>query len=191
MGEARRLALSNVDYQVTASADGAAILTTSDETYAPSVEWLRTRPLNNSRTVTVRSTASMAAAHLSLVVSHVLLQRDLYYRSVHFSEKESTGINQANAWYRQRGWGTRNNPIALGPGESFMLGDNSPQSKDSRLWWEIGPHLCERRDYQLGTVPHDQIIGKAFFVYWPSGYKSWWTLGRGLIPNVGQMRWIE
>ncbi len=38
-----------------------------------------------------------------------------------------------------------------------MLGDNSPASKDSRLWLEVGPHL--RRlglDYQLGTVPDDR-----------------------------------
>jgi hypothetical protein len=28
--------------------------------------------------------------------------------------------------------------------EYFMLGDNSPQSMDSRLWWTVGPHLKPR-----------------------------------------------
>ena len=73
-----------------------------------------------------------------------------------------------------------------------MLGDNSSQSKDSRLWWEIGPHLLHLgEEYQVGTVPEDQLIGKAFFVYWPAGYRATLTGGMGLIPNFGRMRWIR
>jgi hypothetical protein len=68
-------------------------------------------------------------------------------------------------------------------------------SKDSRLWDVIGPHLRSRGDeFQLGTVPRDQLIGKAFFVYWPSGHRVDWLplLNRfGLIPDVGRMRWIR
>jgi signal peptidase I len=33
-----------------------------------------------------------------------------------------------------------------------MMGDNRGQSADSRLW---------------GPVPEDQVIGNAFFTYWP------------------------
>jgi hypothetical protein len=78
-----------------------------------------------------------------------------------------------------------------------MLGDNSAQSKDSRLWWEVGPHLIPRgSEYQAGTVPGDQLIGQAFFVYWPAGYRCLSlkdsVFGRiGLIPNFGRMRWIR
>jgi hypothetical protein len=73
-----------------------------------------------------------------------------------------------------------------------MLGDNSPQSKDSRLWWEIGPHLlCRGEAYQIGTVPEDQLIGRAFFVYWPSGFRPAWAMRIALVPNVGEMRWIR
>jgi hypothetical protein len=43
----------------------------------------------------------------------------------------------------------------------------------------------------VGTVPGDQLIGNAFFVYWPSGYRPAWAAGIGLIPNFGQMRWIH
>jgi len=78
------------------------------------------------------------------------------------------------------------------PDEYFMLGDNSPASKDSRQWWEIGPHLKHMgEEYQLGTVPGDQLLGKAFFVYWPAGYRPSWAANIGIIPNVGRMRWIR
>ncbi len=78
-----------------------------------------------------------------------------------------------------------------------MLGDNTSASKDSRLWDQVGPHLADRGEaFQLGTVPKDQLIGKAFFVYWPSGHRLKWlpipVLNRfGIIPDVGRMRWIR
>ncbi|NOT02743.1 MAG: hypothetical protein HOP29_19240, partial [Phycisphaerales bacterium] len=82
--------------------------------------------------------------------------------------------------------------------EYFMLGDNSPASKDSRLWDEVGAHLRDRGErFQLGTVPGDQLVGRAFFVYWPSGLRPDWLPGRGeyffeyFVPNVGRMRWIR
>jgi hypothetical protein len=61
------------------------------------------------------------------------------------------------------------------------------------LWWEVCAALKARRGgdrYQYGTVPGDQMIGRAFFVYWPSGIRlsadTW-----ALIPNVGRMRIIR
>ena len=43
-------------------------------------------------------------------------------------------------------------PIKIPPGEYFMMGDNRPDSEDSRYW---------------GPVPDKWIIGDAFFTYWP------------------------
>lgn len=40
----------------------------------------------------------------------------------------------------------------FGPDEYFALGDNSPQSKDSRYW---------------GQIPERLLLGKAVWVYWP------------------------
>jgi signal peptidase I len=43
-------------------------------------------------------------------------------------------------------------PIRVPPGDYFMMGDNRPDSEDSRYW---------------GPVPDKWIIGVAFFTYWP------------------------
>jgi signal peptidase I len=44
--------------------------------------------------------------------------------------------------------------IKIPPGDYYMMGDNRPDSEDSRFW---------------GPVPRKWIIGKAFFTYWPPG----------------------
>jgi signal peptidase I len=43
-------------------------------------------------------------------------------------------------------------PITVPRGDYYMMGDNRPDSEDSRFW---------------GPVPKAWIIGKAFFTYWP------------------------
>jgi signal peptidase I len=43
-------------------------------------------------------------------------------------------------------------PIVIGPGEYFFMGDNRDNSNDSRYW---------------GPVPRAWIIGKAVATYWP------------------------
>lgn len=47
---------------------------------------------------------------------------------------------------------TMNRVVTLGPDEYMTIGDNRPYSSDSRAW---------------GPVDKSQIVGKAFFRYWP------------------------
>lgn len=49
-------------------------------------------------------------------------------------------------------FGARYKSILVPENSYYVLGDNSPSSKDSRFW---------------GFVPHDNLRGLAFFIYWP------------------------
>lgn len=108
-----------------------------------------------------------------LTISNVGLYRDICYISSRLESVLRAG---------------EGNPFTLGENEYFAMGDNSPDSADSRLWDAegIGNNGIS---YRIGVVPRDYLVGKAFFVYWPSGFR----IGNsrlGLIPNAGKMRLI-
>jgi len=80
-------------------------------------------------------------------LGYLRLDRDVYY--VNEMIRGPTGI--------EKGHGTEGNPLALRAGEYFVCGDNSPKSFDGRLWPLDRP-----------VVPQRNLVGKAFFVYWPA-----------------------
>ncbi len=169
---------SNVDYRVSLRVRDREVLTADYEPKRPLAELRR-------EDAQIPSVIEVAAARMDLSLQHIVLERDVYYQTV---QMHSGGGH----WGGRLGWGVGGHPILLRPKEYFVCGDNSPQSADSRLWGEIGPHLLRRGpDYQAGTVPEDQLIGRAFFVYWPSGLKLFPSLPIRLVPNVGEMRWIR
>ena len=71
---------------------------------------------------------------VQLVVRNFKLYRDVYYTQ--------GGRN-----------GVGGGAVRLGPDEYFVLGDNSPQSDDSRFWPD------------RGAVPADRLLGQPFFVW--------------------------
>jgi signal peptidase I len=81
-------------------------------------------------------------------LAYLRVDRDVYYLNY-----EPSGLNAS-------GHGTEGHPFSLHPGEYFVLGDNSPMSFDARFW-------PLREDFRP-VVPQRNLVGKAFFVYWPS-----------------------
>jgi hypothetical protein len=71
-----------------------------------------------------------------------------------------------------------------------VLGDNSPNSEDCRWWHRRGIANKGLNPYRTGIVPRNYLVGKALFVYWPSGFKPFAKFPFGVIPNVGRMRFI-
>lgn len=114
--------------------------------------------------------ASIGSRGAALSVDRLLLSRDIYY----IAERERGGgggiIQETDGMRhnlrrplqsRATFEGRRVVSFTLGEDQFLALGDNSPRSKDSRLW-PRGDQLVHR----------DLLIGKAVFVYWPHGLEK-------------------
>jgi hypothetical protein len=71
-----------------------------------------------------------------------------------------------------------------------VLGDNSLMSGDGRYWGLPVELPEEDLRTQPGVVPGRFLLGKAFFVYWPAGYRLS-PRSPGVVPNFGDMRFIH
>jgi len=110
----------------------------------------------------------IAARGLDATVAHLLIQRDIYYRVgypgrtyIHLDNELLRNIHQPDAWsevFSRHADQLEQRTMTIGPGHYLAFGDNSPQSNDSRMW-NIGDE----------TVPRKNLVGKAFWIYWPHG----------------------
>ena len=136
-----------------------------------------------------------------LTLSHVALYRDIYYTD----GSETPASRELRA--------TEGNPFSLGKDEFFAMGDNSPNSSDGRYWPQPTQATKGTEPPRAGVVPRYYLVGKALFVYWPSGFEFPWppalkmalasradensamrmlytVVSLRWIPNFGQMRFI-
>ncbi len=137
----------------------------------------------------------------TLALSHIAIFRDIHYTS-------TKGISSPG-----EGRAIEGNPFILGRDEFFVLGDNSPNSEDGR-WWKRAGIGNNGWFYREGIVPHDYLVGKALFVYWPGGFEfpwpenlkilllkgsrhnglsriMYWFVSWKWIPCIGRMRFIH
>ena len=123
----------------------------------------------------------VAATDAGINISHLVIQRDLYYRSEHVSNNDDYGefpgsrpetlskerlrslLTSPLDWYEHYHSGMKSAVFDLAEDEYMMLGDNSPRSKDSRLWTNT------RKSPHRHAVKRSALVGKAFYIYWPHG----------------------
>jgi signal peptidase I len=123
------------------------------------------------------SPVRVGANGLSVHVRRLQILRDVYYVAVdHPDQRESEyGQYTTELWkhaivdpgsrsHQELFASRRDATFTLGADQFFPLGDNSPMSKDGRLWNE-GP-VPNIQQY----VERNMLIGKAVFVYWPHPY---------------------
>jgi len=113
----------------------------------------------------------------SLALSHITLSRDTHYTEMRYGNSGEYGRATKDAFVLEKD-------------QFFVLGDNSPNSEDCRWWDRPGIANEGIAEYRTGIVPRDYLVGKALFVYWPSGFKPFAQFPFGVIPNVGRMRFI-
>ena len=180
----------NVDYRVTVRVDGNDILTTTDEEYHPNIDDIQKRQssffsnwpveskIGQATATLTPPTVSVSASNQTCRLSHISLFRDNYYTP------RDQGNNDA----------LRATPYAgqfqLQDKQYFVLGDNSPGSADSRYWRDGVDLPDENIKSPPGIVPEAFLTGRAFFVYWPAGYRP--TEGApAILPNIADMRFIK
>ncbi|MGD0770100.1 MAG: S26 family signal peptidase [Tepidisphaeraceae bacterium] len=163
---------ANVDYRVTLRLNGREAFDPMD--YEPNVRWLIDQYNNRAHVRGKPGAAQIEAQSQKCTLDHVALWRDVYYTN------RSSGIRTA----------TPDNPVHLGKGEYFVMGDNSAISKDARYWDAPINLPNEGLDNMAeGRVPEQFLLGKAVFVYWPAGFRIYGHMG--IIPDFGDMRWIH
>ncbi len=129
--------------------------------------------VNRFPTPTDLTPVGIAVTGVDATVSHLLLERDLYYRAdfsiqdprYHENKRFERDLirhrHDPDVWgqvYLENADRLDTLELQVGDDHYLALGDNSPRSRDSRLW---------RKDMQ--SVPRKFLVGKAFLIYWPHG----------------------
>lgn len=138
----------------------------------------------------------IAAENLTVSVSNLKLDRDIYYRSelidphtanrpetqrIHYREVESEEelfaaaddpevygeIYSGSVPWLKPGIGEFYR-LELGEDEFLLLGDNSPRSLDGRLWGNLPGELHRVHRH---AVPRSALVGKALMIFWPHGLR--------------------
>jgi signal peptidase I len=171
-----RVRFANVDQRLLLWIDGSPVWFDSTTSY-----W----PMEDSRPQAADlQPARIGSRHAALRVSHLRLFRDIYYiaqrgagsspmsdydtsagefpylyGSEDIEEKFAEFFSTPAAWdvFKQR----RQVEFPLSENQFLVLGDNSAESMDSRLWEQRGPQYF---------VDRDLLIGKALFIYWPHSH---------------------
>ncbi len=174
-GKPHRIECANVDYRLSMRVDGVEVLASTPTQYQPDMERLIKE--FHDHTQPPLPEVQIVAARQKAQLSHISLWRDVYYinrdlRNAHLIA-------------------TPDDPAVLKSGEYFVMGDNALISFDARYWSDPIDLPYEDLAVGPGRVPERFMLGKAFFVYWPAGFRPFGSNTPDLIPNFGEMRFIH
>ncbi len=172
------VSIENADYRVIVRVDDADLITTTPDDYRPDLAAI-VKNADDPFAGAARIEGDRVAANLT----HLRLWRDIYYRDdgANGSSQPTHGVVQGHHF----------RPMTLKDREYFTLGDNSAMSLDGRFWSVPIQLDDEDLNAPAGVVPERFLLGKAFFVYWPAGYKPVSAVSLRAAPNFGNMRFIR
>jgi signal peptidase I len=187
-GRNHRVRFSNIDDELRLWVDDVAIDFDGPTTYESPAE----RPPRWSPTdLGDLAPAGIGVRGANAQVRHLRILRDVYYIAIraHLGGDRGTDYDLAlqpdeiqdvlsdpERWASSQLFAARREiEVELGGDQFFPMGDNSPQSKDGRLW-EGEP-----------SVNRDLLTGKAVMVYWPHS----WNTPVPFLPNFSRIRLIR
>lgn len=193
-GIARNIDLWHVDQQISLWVDGRPILI--EEYDLPNLDaYAQRRPLPTGFRPAVRIALDGPPATLH----QVNVDRDIYYTPNRYDRGANAGhpglATMLKIYTDKTRFRVEGRPANLGPDQFFCLGDNSPLSSDGRLWsdvdrWVKHRMLNDPAHPQVGVVPRELMMGRAFFVYFPAPYRLS-DKSIGVFPNFADMRFIH
>ena len=167
---------SNVDNEVRLWVDGEPVAFDSPTTYNPPASL---RPVwDGADDPGDLAPVGIGSRGLDVHVTRARVLRDVYYVATStehsFSDDATTDyqghfpmqtilntLNRPEQWDKTDLFAVRRRvEFVLEEDEFFPLGDNSPESKDARLWG------------QPASVDRDLLTGKALLIYWPHSWNS-------------------
>lgn len=130
--------------------------------------------------------------NIEMQVTRLKVLRDIYYLAIevahrhhetnsHFSTDELLAMAEdPHQWATTDQFSSRREEkFELAADQFFPMGDNSPQSKDARLWSNFGDNPSNYDD-PPPYVERRYLIGKALLIYWPHAWRPFW-------PNFSRM----
>ncbi len=187
------LRFANVDDQLFLWINDRLIDFDVPTTFAPGAS---ERPQYSTNDPLDMAPIGIGGKNIKLQVTRLRVLRDIYYLALEldhhrieynrfFSTEELRAvITNPHAWKDHELFSQRHEvQFRLEKDQFFPMGDNSPQSKDARLWSTTGSRLSGY-DNPPPYVERQYLIGKALLIYWPHAWRPFW-------PNFSRMGTIR